>query len=321
MRKYHHLTASKRGEIQALKAAGATLKQIADFIGCDTSTVCRELKRNGGKRSYNAERAEQLARQRKQRLHRRRKFKGDLVRLVREYLVRDWSPQQICGYLKTNTIYRISHETIYQAIRDDRNAGGTLYLHTRHKLKHRSRCLVKNYTIPGRLDISERPKEADGTRFGDWEGDLIVGPDNKGAILTLTERLTNYSIAAKLPEGKKAEAVAQKIVLCLLPYKKTLKTLTLDNGVEFSRHDIITKRLGIKCYFSRPYHSWEKGAVENYNGLLRQYIPKRRELESVTDKELKEYQYKINSRPRAKLNFQSPKFVFFREINKFALVT
>lgn len=321
MQHYHHLTASKRGEIQAMKAAGATLKQIAKFIGVNASTVCRELKRNAGKRSYNAERADQLASQRKQRLHRRRKYKGDLLRLVREYLARDWSPQQISGYLKQHTKYRISHETIYQDIRDDKNAGGTLFLHLRHKLKHRSRCLVKNYTIPGRLDISERPKEADGTRFGDWEGDLIVGPDNKGAILTLTERYTNYSIASRLPEGKKAEAVANKIVSALLPFKASLKTLTLDNGVEFSRHDIITKRLGIKCYFSRPYHSWEKGAVENYNGLLRQYIPKRRELETVTDKELKEYQYKINSRPRAKLNFQSPKLVFYHELNKFALVT
>lgn len=321
MQNYHHLTASQRGAIQAMKTAGATLTQIGTFLGVDKSTVCRELKRNGGKRSYNAERAEQLASQRKQRLHRRRKYKGDLLRLVKEYIEKDWSPQQISGYLERNTKYRISHETIYQAIRDDKNAGGNMYLHLRHKLKHRSRCLVKNYTIPGRLDISERPKEADGSRFGDWEGDLIVGPENKGAILTLTERLSNYSIAAILPEGKKAEQVANKIVACLLPFKSSLKTLTLDNGVEFSRHDIITKRLGIKCYFSRPYHSWEKGAVENYNGLLRQYIPKRRELDTVTEKELKTYQYKINSRPRAKLNFQSPKLVFYREINKFALVT
>ena len=321
MGKYTHLNAVKRGQIEALKADGKSAQFIAKYIHVNSSTIYRELKRNGSKRNYNAKKAEQAARNRKQHLHKRRKYKGQIRRFVLAYLAEDWSPKQISGYLKNYKHLFISHETIYQVIREDKQAGGKLYLHLRHKLKHRSRALINNYTIPGRLDISERPPEADGTRFGDWEGDLILGPENKGAILTLTERLSNYSLAVKLDEGKRAEPVAKHIIAALLPFKKTLKTLTLDNGIEFSRHDLITKKLGIKCYFARPYHSWEKGAIENYNGLLRQYIPKKRDLTTVTKEELRSYQFKINGRPRAKLNFNTPKFVFYKELSKFALVT
>ena len=151
----------------------------------------------------------------------------------------------------------VSHETIYQEIREDRMAKGTLYEFMRHKMKHRNQTLYSNYTpIPNRRDISERPQESDGTRFGDWEMDLIVGPENKGAILTLTERLTNYSMIAKLPHGKCAEEVAKTACRLLLPYKHSLLTITTDNGPEFAKHDIITNKLGVLVYFAKPYHSW-----------------------------------------------------------------
>ena len=320
MKKYKQLTSIQRGKIQAYLAAGAGKKEIAKAIGVHYSTVYREIKRNGTKRSYNAELAEQKTRQRWQRMHRRRKYKGDLRRLVRHYLLEDWSPQQIVGYLRTHTVYRISHETIYKELRDDKENGGELVKHARHKLKHRQRPVTEHYTIPDRRDISERPEEANGNRFGDWEADLIVGPENRGAILTLTERLTNYSIATKL-KGKNADEVAQAIIRELLPYKNTLKTITTDNGKEFTRHKLVTKRLGVFVYFARPFHAWEKGAVENFNGLLRQYIPKRKNLETVTEQQVKSYQYKINNRPRAKLNFDSPKLAFFRNVHNFASVT
>lgn len=124
-------------------------------------------------------------------------------------LEEDWSPQQIVGFLKKMGKPHVSHETIYQDIRGDKKAGDDLWKHTRHRMKHRDRTLYSNCTpIPGRVDISERPAEGDGTRLGDWEMDLKVGPENKGVILTLTERLTNYFLAVNLPEGKNAEAVA-----------------------------------------------------------------------------------------------------------------
>lgn len=320
MKNYKQLNSIQRGEIQAYLAAGASKKEIAKAIGVHYSTVYREIKRNGTKRAYNAETAEQRTRQRWQRMHRRRKYKGDLRRLVRHYLLEDWSPQQIVGYLRTHTQFKISHETIYKELRDDKANGGVLVQHTRHKLKHRHRPVTENYTIPDRRDISERPAEANGHRFGDWEADLVVGPENKGAILTLTERLTNYSIATKL-NGKNADEVAAAIIRELLPYKKTIRTITTDNGKEFARHKLVTKRLGVNVYFARPFHAWEKGAVENFNGLLRQYIPKKKNLEEVTEQQIKSYQYRINNRPRCKLNFDSPKLAFFRNVHIFASVT
>lgn len=320
MKNYKQLNSIQRGQIQAFLFAGYGKKEIAKAIGVHYSTVYREIKRNGNKRSYNAETAEQKNRQRWQRMHRRRKYKGELRQLVRKYLLEDWSPQQIVGYLQRHTSWKLSHETIYKELRDDKANNGELLQHTRHKLKHRHRPVTEHYTIPDRRDISERPGEANGKRFGDWEADLIVGPENKGAILTLTERLTNYSIATKL-NGKNADEVAKAMIRELLPYKETLKTITTDNGKEFSKHTQVTKRLGVLVYFARPFHAWEKGAVENFNGLLRQYIPKRQDIRNVTEKEVKAYQYRINSRPRAKLNFDTPKFVFFKNVNKFASVT
>lgn len=231
---------------------------------------------------------------------------------VHEKIRNYWSPKQIVGYMKRKGMNFVSHETIYKEIREDRNANGELWMYTRHKMKHRNRSLYSNYTpIPNRRDISERPKEADGTRFGDWEMDLVVGPDNKGAILTLTERLTNYSMAAKLPDGKSAEGVAKTACRLLLPYKSSLLTITTDNGPEFARHDIITEKLNVPVFFAKPYHSWEKGAIENYNKLLRQFIPKSTDLDCVSDSDLSSFQRIINNRPRAKLNFYSPKHAFF----------
>lgn len=310
---YKQLTSQQRSQISALLTTGTPKKEIAVIVGAHISTIYREIKRNGGKRSYNWANAQQKCDSRKQRLHRRRTYTPDIRKDVHDMLKDDWSPKQIVGYLKRMNKAWVSHETIYQEIREDKEAGGSLWKHTRHSMKHRNRTLYANYTpIPGRTDISERPIEADGTRFGDWEMDLIVGPENKGAILTLTERLTNYSIAATLPNGKTADDVALTVCRLLLPFKNSLKTMTTDNGPEFASHHIITKRLGMPVFFAKPYHSWEKGAIENYNKLLRQYIPKRTDLRTISEKQLKVFQYKINNRPRAKLNFDTPKNAFFK---------
>lgn len=124
--------------------------------------------------------------------------------------------------------------------------------------------------------------------------------------------MTNYSLAAKLPNGKNAEETALTAYRPLPPFKASIKTITTDNGPEFARHDLISKRLGIVVYFAKPYHSWEKGAIENYNKLLRQYILKCANLNDFSDEQIRSFQYKINSRTREKLAFNSPKNVFFK---------
>ena len=227
----------------------------------------------------------------------------------------DWSPMQISGYLKRKG-YKISHETLYRRIRAD--FSGELASHCRNKMKYRRhisrRCPTKVTNIPNRTSIRERPLEADGTRFGDWEMDLIVGKGGKGAILTLTERSSNLLLMEKLPDGKKAASLPRVVNRLLFPYRgKGVRTITTDNGGEFACHELIEKKLRATVYFTDSYCSWQKGAIENANKLVRQYIPKGTDFNTVSERFVMEIQKKINRRPREKLGFRSPKEYFFEK--------
>lgn len=170
---------------------------------------------------------------------------------------------------------------------------------------------VKN--IPNRVSIHMRPIEANGKRFGDWEMDTIIGKNGKGAIVTLTERSTNMILMEKLPLGKNPNALAKVVSRMLFPYRaKGILTITTDNGSEFCAHSQISKALkSVPIYFADSYCSWQKGAIENANKLIRQYIPKGSDFEDITPPYIKKIQAKLNNRPREKLNFLSPKQVFF----------
>ena len=156
-------------------------------------------------------------------------------------------------------------------------------------------------------------RAAGGKRFGDFEMDLIVNPHNH-AILTIVERSTNLLFMTKLAHGKKTEPLAKVVRRLLLPYKKHIKTITTDNGPEFAAHKLITKYLEAIVYFADPYASWQKGAIENTNKLIRQYIPKHTNFDNLTDKKIASIQKKINSRSRQKLRFETPKAEFFKRI-------
>lgn len=163
------------------------------------------------------------------------------------------SPEQIVGLCKEKGYMMVSKSTIYNYIREDKKKGGDLYKHCRFQLKHRKRPVGKYSPIKNRISIKERPKEADGTRFGDWEMDLIVGANNKGAKLTLVERSTLFSIIRNLPFGKSSMEVAKTVVDALLPFKNGggIKTITTDNGPEFANHEYITKKTWSYCIFYR----------------------------------------------------------------------
>lgn len=166
--------------------------------------------------------------------------------------------------------------------------------------------------IPERVSIHERPAEADGRRFGDWEMDLIVGKVQKSAILTLCERSRNYLIMERLPCGKNHEKVADAVIRLLYPYRKNVLTITTDNGFEFRSHKKISEALKAPVYFADSYASWQKGRIENMNKLIRQYIPKGTDFRELSDEFIHSVQLKINRRPREKLNFSTPKDEFFR---------
>lgn len=233
-------------------------------------------------------------------------------------LTEDWSPSQIAGVLRKEGIH-IVKQTIYNHVHAD--STGKLRPHMPHELKYTRRCKAirptKATNIADRVSIHQRPAEADGTRLGDWEMDTIV--DSYGhAILTLTERSTNFILMEKLEQGRKALPTAQVVCRLLFPYRESLKTITTDNGCEFAAHLEISKKLSIKgkdrvvVYFADSYASWQKGTVENANKLIRKYIPKKANFDEFSHKRIMNIQKKLNRRPREKLNFDTPINCFFK---------
>lgn len=315
---YHQLTREQRYAIYLGLQEGKSREAIARQIKVHPSTVGREIKRNSTRLGHYSWRiAQETANLRKERLPGNRGVDPAVLKeALRLLKTEDWSPRQISGYLYLKSKH-ISHETIYKRIRSDES--GELRGHCRHKLKYRRHVKIARKTkvrhIPDRTSIRDRPAEADGKRFGDWEMDLIIGKGQKSAMLTLCERSKNYLLMAKLPHGKNPEKVADTVIRLLLPYRKHVLTITTDNGSEFACHKKIAKALGATVYFADSYASWQKGAIENGNKLIRQYIPKGTDLREISDDFIKEVQYKINRRPREKLYFSTPKKEFFKLIS------
>lgn len=295
-----------------------TQAEIASELGVSQSTVGQEYSRNAlPKGGYDDTRAQRMADERRSKGAPHNK-KPRLLMWRIENLIKDeqWSPGQIVGALAQEGT-RISKQTIYNHIHADES--GILLENTRHKGKysrqpeHKKRE-TKATNIKDRVSIHDRPAEADGSRFGDWEMDLIIGKNGYGAILVLMERSTNYAIIKKLPHGKKAKEVAAAVVKLLCAYRlEGVLTITTDNGSEFAEHKHICQKLkGVTVYFADSYSSWQKGAVENTNKLIRQYIPKGTDFNTVTDAYIKGVQKKLNRRPREKLNFSTPAAEFFK---------
>ena len=313
---YKQLISEQRYTIFTLLQNGTKKKDIAKAIKVSPSTISREIKRNSGKNGhYNWETAQRNAVYQKRHKPGNHSIGNDVkdeaVRLLTE---EQWSPVQISGYLAKQEKL-ISHETIYRIIRKDKCDGGSLYKNCRHRLKHRARPVGgKRISIPNRTSISERPAEADGKRFGDFEMDTIVGKDGHGAIVTLTERSTNMLLMRKLNKGKNAKELSRTVIHLLAPFKGYIKSITTDNGTEFACHEMITKSIGAQVYFADPYSSWQKGAIENINGLIRQYIPKSTCFSSVSHQQITKIMHKINTRPREKLNFSTPRECFYEKI-------
>ena len=315
---YKHLTREQRYGIYLGKQKGETLEMIARSIGVNKSTVSREIKRNStpnGRYVWN--KAHDMAESRQRHTPGNRGLAMTLKwRVIELIKTEQWSPRQISGRLRLEGI-NVSHEAIYGLIRKD--GSGELASHCRHKMKYKRKASRRHETkatnIRNRVSIHQRPAEADGRRFGDWEMDLIVDRDGN-AILTLTERSTNFLLMEKLKHGKKAGPVAKAVWRLLLPYKgEALKSITTDNGSEFAEHEWITKKLNVPVYFADSYCAWQKGAIENANKLVRQYIPKGTDISTVTEGKIAKIRKKINARPREKLNFLTPKEVFFKNIS------
>jgi IS30 family transposase len=306
-----HLTVGQRYTISVMLQKGYTQKQIAEAIGKDKSTVSREIRRNCDARSgaYRHELAQRKCDKRHQTKPKKIRFTEQVKAYVDTLLKNDFSPEQIAGRAKLEKMECVSHERIYQYVWADKKAKGSLFTHLRRKgRKYRKRGSAKDSRgiIKDRVDISQRPAIVnEKIRLGDLEIDTIIGKNHRGAILTINDRVSSYIWMAKL-SGKNADELAMKAVEILRPHAYWIHTITADNGKEFADHKKIAQQIGIDFYFAKPYHSWERGANENTNGLIRQYFPKGSSFESITDKQIQYVQHKLNNRPRKKLGFLSP---------------
>jgi IS30 family transposase len=311
MRTYHQLTQEQRYQIYALKKTGHSGSEIAEVIGVHKCTVSRELRRNRGGRGYRPQQAHELAQER--RVKARPRIRAKTWAVVEKLLRQEWSPEQISGRLKKEQKICISHEWIYQYVLADKRAGGELYKHLRCQKKRRKR--YGTYNRRGKLlncrSIEERPAiVAHRKRLGDWEVDTVFGKDHQQALVTLTERKSRFTLLGKVPQ-RTAQAVQDQICRLLLPVQDKVHTLTSDHGKEFAYHEQIAQLLQLKYYFAHPYAAWERGTNENTNGLLRQYFPKKCDLQRVSHKDMNHAMSRLNFRPRKSLRFKTPFEVFY----------
>lgn len=306
-----HITKEQRYTISVMNEQNYSQKAIAEAIGKHKSVVSRELKRNSDGRSgkYSADLAQRKYESRMKEKPKKQHFTDRIKKDAEELLSKDYSPEQIVGRLKIEGKTTVSHERIYQHVWADKKQGGTLHTHLRRKgRKYRKRGAAKDKRgiIKNRVSIDQRPEIVDKKeRIGDFEIDTIIGQNHKGAILTINDRVSSKVWIAKL-NGKNAQELAQKAKETLMPFKDIIHTITGDNGKEFADHQTISEVLGIDFYFAHPYHSWERGANENTNGLIRQYFPKGSSFENITDEDIRRVQNILNNRPRKKLNFYTP---------------
>jgi len=306
-----HLTSEQRYTIEVMLKQGHTQKYIADVIDRDPSVVSREISRNCDLRSgeYKSKLADEKYTKRLANKPKTIRFTSAIKKLVNKGLSQQWSPEQISNYkYEDESIKMVSHESIYQYVIEDKKQGGKLYENLRRKKKYRKRIGSKDKRgkIKNQTNIKERPKIVEKRkRVGDFEVDLVIGRNHKGALLTINELTTGYTKVRKL-KSKKASEVSKMIVKVLMPYADICKTITSDNGKEFANHEYVSKELGIDFYFADPYASWQRGANENYNGLLRQYFPKKSCFNDITWRDVKRAERKLNMRPRKRLGFVSP---------------
>lgn len=326
---YSHLSSVERDEIAQMYYSGLSFSEIGRRLGRNKSTISREVSRNrvrDGCQRFVRWRylSSQAALQSKRR---RSNAKDSVVRVlddpelmsyVKRGLKKRWSPEQISGRITLDhpqdSTKRVSHETIYKWLRQDKSEGGKWYLFLRQGKRARRKkygSSLRRYRIQNQKTIELRPKVANlRKRIGDWEGDTVEGKNHQGRLLTLVDRKSRFTYALKVNSKYSNEVVgAINRILRPLP-THARRTLTLDNGTEFSHFKRIESKTGTRVYFAHPYSSWERGTNENTNGLLRQYFPKATDFNKISSQQLASAVQQLNNRPRKCLNWRTPREVF-----------
>lgn len=334
-KKYKQLTPEQRYKIEALICANMNQTDIAKIIGVHKTTISREIGRNSPKRGvganiYVAEKAIEKTKNRHKYKKKHKRFTADLKKQVKEWMTdKKYSPELVSAQWKKDGISGVSQETIYKFIWNCKRTNKrvntpfkSLYKELKHGRRKRKRGNYKDSRglIPNRVSIEKRPKVVEKrNRLGDLEGDLIMGKGHKSALLVTTDRATLKSTIDYL-DGKDPKIITKKIIR---RGKKMpgLKTITFDNDQAFSMHQIIAKKLNVKVYFTRPYTSQDKGTIENRNGIIRMFFPKKTDFTQVSLGEIKRVENEINNRPVRKFGYLTPNEVFSRLKGRVALMT
>ena len=313
---YKHLSQVERYQIYALMKAGHDQTQIAKLLDRHKSTISREISRNRGLKGYRPKQACAIATKRSEKCRNAATVPPWVAEQAACLLKLQWSPEQIAGKLP------VSHETLYLHVYSDKARGGTLWKNLRCQKQKRKRYAGgrdRRGQIPHRRPLSDRPVHIElRKQVGHWECDTVIGANHKGAIVTMVERKSGFRVIVKVSQ-KTSELVSRAIIEGLRPYMVRVITLTYDNGKEFAGHIQIDQALNSTSYFARPFASWERGSNENFNGLLRQYVPKKRSLNTVTEDEITMIQNRLNNRPRKRLGFKTPAEVFNQSLKRVAV--
>lgn len=322
---YKQLAQKEREKIYQLKKKGITNSDIANMLGRDKSTIGRELRRNQHLKlkQYLPDTAERKANKRKVQGRKARyvvKQPGLKKKIVR-LLKLGWSPDLIAGRLQKKHAPYLNQESIYQFIYslEGRKQNLRQYLRRAHRIRRKKngRKHLKDTRIPHRVDITKRPKRVEKRQqFGHWEGDNVVYNRHRRALCTTAERKTR-----KVMIFRPRDLTARAKALSTIRRYRTLppaarRTMTYDNGLEAAAHETVTASIGMKFYFAKTYASWQRGTNENRNGLVRFYLPRNTDLDTVSNAQIKRVENLINNRPMKCLGYQTPNEVYDYEMNR-----
>jgi transposase, IS30 family len=301
----NHLTFEERRFLYLLKKKGKPKTEIAELMGRHRSTICRELCRNTGQRGYRPKQAQRLAETRRLASRRRHKMDdSDVHRYVQDGLEKLWSPDQIAGRVRGDfprTPARwLSRQTIYDWVNDRMPEWQTLLRRSGRPPEKRGK-LTDCVRIDGRPDVINRRR-----RYGDWEGDTMVGQGRRSALVTLVERKSGYARIGRV-DSMKSDMTMRTAKRRMKDLPLSLRrSMTFDNGKEFAEHQKLTRGLGLEVYFADPYASWQRGTNENTNGLLRQFFPKGTDFTQISHHEVACVEQLLNERPRRRLDYRTP---------------
>jgi IS30 family transposase len=320
---YNHLSLDKRNVIEAMLNIGSSQKNIATATGFSESSISYEISKNTHPSgTYSAEYAEAQATKRRDGSKKRRVLSNQkIVEYIDKKLKEYWSPEQISGRGKIEEdLIEVSTESIYEYIYLPENRTKELWKYLRRSRKRPKkqkpgRSKRKGCNIHNRVSIHKRPEVVnERSRIGDFEGDSVVGArqGNDGALGTFSDRTSSLVLIGKM-ERKCSNEMCRVSTEQLKRIPKSKRhTMTIDNGSEFVCHEAITAITGVQCFFADPYSSWQRGANENTNGLIRQFFPKGTSFKHVTQEDVDRVANLLNNRPRKRLGFKTPLEVFFK---------